>query len=60
MYLIKLTFTLKYVYIYIFNRIFSLVQMLFQIKYLSKNILFFRVKLLRVLESEGKQVVKKC
>lgn len=60
MYLIKLTFTLKYVYIYIFNRIFSLVQMLFQIKYLSKNILFFRVKLLRVLESKGKQVVKKC
>lgn len=60
MYLIKLTFTLKNVYIYIFNRIFSLVQMLFQIKYLSKNILFFRVKLLRVLESEGKQVVKKC
>lgn len=58
--LIKLTFTLKNVYIYIFNRIFSLVQMLFQIKYLSKNILFFRVKLLRVLESEGKQVVKKC
>lgn len=60
MYLIKLTFTLKNVYIYIFNRIFSLVQMLFQIKYLSKNILFFGVKLLRVLESEGKQVVKKC